>query len=102
MQMIIGVLTLDIHIQTATSLKEKRMVLKSFKDKIRKKFNVSIAEIDYQDKWQRSKISIVQVGNDYHYIQEIPMTEKHRKLVQSLVVPRHQRGGNPARLLHLQ
>jgi uncharacterized protein YlxP (DUF503 family) len=70
MQIIIGVLTLDVYIKSSTSLKEKRMVLKSLKDKIRKKYNVSIAEIDYLDKWQRSKLGIVQVGNDYNFIEK--------------------------------
>lgn len=69
MQMIIGVLTLDVYIQSATSLKEKRMVIKSLKDKIRHNFNVSIAEVDFQDKWQRAKFGIVQVGNNYNYVQ---------------------------------
>jgi len=70
MQMIIGALTVDVYIQSSASLKEKRIVLKSLKDKVRKKYNVSIAEIDFQDKWQRARLGIVQVGNDYNYIQK--------------------------------
>lgn len=70
MQMIIGLLTLDLLIPHCGSLKEKRTVIKSIKDKIRNKFNVSIAEIDFQDKWQRARIAVVQVGNDYLYIEK--------------------------------
>ena len=70
MQMIIGLLTLDLLIPYCGSLKEKRTAIKSVKDKIRTKFNVSIAEIDFQDKWQRARIAVVQVGNDYQYIEK--------------------------------
>ena len=47
----LGVLTVSIHIPNAQSLKEKRFVLKSLKDKLRRNFNVSVAELDGQDKW---------------------------------------------------
>ncbi len=70
MQLIIGLLTVDIFIPGSTSLKEKRMVVKGLKDKIRHKFNVSIAEVDFTDKWQRSRLAIAQVGNDYGFVQK--------------------------------
>ncbi len=70
MQTIIGVLTLDIHIPYSGSLKEKRMVVKSIKDKLHHKFNVSVAEVDFTDKWQRTRLGIVQVGSDYKYIEK--------------------------------
>ena len=68
MQMVVGLLTLEIILPGSNSLKEKRLALKSIKDKVRNRFNVSIAEIDYQEKWQRTKLGIVQIGNDYGYI----------------------------------
>ena len=68
--MIIGLMTLDLFIPYSNSLKEKRMTIKGIKDKIRNKFNVSIAELNYQDKWQRAKLGIVQVGNDYSFIEK--------------------------------
>ncbi len=70
MQMIIGVLTVDLYLPACSSLKEKRVVIKGLKDRIRHKFNVSISEVDFQDKWQRGRIGIVQVGNDYSFIQK--------------------------------
>jgi uncharacterized protein YlxP (DUF503 family) len=79
MQLIIGFMTLDILLPYCDSLKEKRMVIKGIKDKIRHKFNVSIAEVDYQDKWQRAQLAIVQVGNDYHFI------EKNMNLIFNLI-----------------
>ncbi|RMG68168.1 MAG: DUF503 domain-containing protein [Calditrichaeota bacterium] len=68
--MVIAVLTIELYIPGSSSLKEKRMVLRSLKDRIGKKFNVSIAEVDYLDKWQRSRIGVVQVGSDYRYIEK--------------------------------
>lgn len=70
MNVIIGLLTLDIYVPYCNSLKEKRIVVKSLKDKIRKKYNVSISEIDFHDKWQRVRLGIAQVGNDYNFIEK--------------------------------
>jgi len=68
--MIVAVLSVELHIYGATSLKDKRMILRGLKDRIGKKFNVSIAEVDYLDKWQRSQIGIAQVGKDYSYLEK--------------------------------
>ena len=56
--MIIAVIYFEIHIPHAHSLKEKRSTVNSLKKKIRNKFNVSIAEIDFLDKWQRSAFGV--------------------------------------------
>ena len=60
----IGVLTLELQLSDAHSLKDKRHTVKSLKDRLRNKFNVAVAEIDYQDLWQRSLISAVTVSPD--------------------------------------
>src|ERR1017187_385953 len=60
----IGVLTLELRIETSHSLKEKRHVVQSLKDRLRHKFNVSVAEIDHQDLWQRATIAAVTVSSD--------------------------------------
>lgn len=60
----IGVLTLDIHVEHSHSLKEKRHVIKSLKDRLRDRFNVAVAEIDHLDSWQNSVIAAVTVAND--------------------------------------
>ncbi len=60
----IGVLTLELEISEAHSLKEKRHDVKSLKDRLRTRFNVSVAEIDYQDAWQRAVIAAVTVSGD--------------------------------------
>jgi len=60
----LGFYQLELYIPSALSLKEKRFVLKSIKDRIRNKFNVSIAELGENDKWQRSLLGIAMVSND--------------------------------------
>ncbi|MDC0357173.1 DUF503 domain-containing protein [Oligoflexia bacterium] len=64
----IAVLVVDLHIPGAQSLKAKRRVIKSLKDRIRAKFNVSVAELDALDKWQRSICGITMIGNDQPFL----------------------------------
>ena len=61
----IGVLTLEIVLPNAHSLKDKRHVVKGLKDRLRSKFNVAVAEIDYQDLWQRALVAAVTVASDH-------------------------------------
>jgi uncharacterized protein YlxP (DUF503 family) len=68
---VIALLTLDIHIPHAHSLKDKRMILRSLKDRLRAKFNVSVAEVDHQDLWQRAMVSAVTVGSDEVFLQKV-------------------------------
>jgi len=68
--MIIGVLTIEILIYYSSSLKEKRFVLKSIKDRLKNKYNVSVAELEYQDKWQRSLIGISMISNQKSFVEK--------------------------------
>jgi uncharacterized protein YlxP (DUF503 family) len=58
----IGVIILELRLDDAHSLKDKRHYVKSLKDRLRGKFNVAVAEIDYQDLWQRALIACVTVS----------------------------------------
>jgi len=62
--MIIGVCTLDFFLPGCSSLKQKRMFLRSIKEKLRNKHNVAVAEVDYQDIWQRAQIGLTSVSSD--------------------------------------
>lgn len=53
------------------SLKEKRSTLKRIIHKLRNRFNISIAEIDYHDLWQRTKLGIVTISNEHVYAEKI-------------------------------
>ena len=68
--MIIGLLSIEIFIPSSTSLKDKRMVLNHIRDKVRKKYNVSVAEVDFLDKWQRSLIGIALVTSQKSFAEE--------------------------------
>ncbi len=63
--MFVKLLTVDILIPGCSSLKEKRFVLSSLKARLRKRFNVSVAEVDFQDKWQRTMLAVAIVGSDH-------------------------------------
>ncbi|MFH1655124.1 MAG: DUF503 domain-containing protein [Candidatus Omnitrophota bacterium] len=62
--MTIGLLQIIIRIPNSNSLKEKRMILRSLKDKIRNKYNISLAEVDAHDKWQKSVLAISKVDKE--------------------------------------
>ena len=64
----VGVLSITLHIPGNNSLKGKRMVLKSLKDRIRHHFNVSIAEVDEHDRWQVATLGVACVSNDHKYL----------------------------------
>jgi len=59
----VGVLTLEIQIPYAQSLKEKRAVLRKIKDRLRARFNVAVAELDHQDVWQRATVGVVSISD---------------------------------------
>jgi hypothetical protein len=61
---VIAVLTLEILVEYSHSLKEKRQVVKSLKDRLRHRFNVAVAEVDGLESWQRSVIAAVTVANE--------------------------------------
>jgi len=66
--MVIGILKIEFHIHENRSLKEKRKIVKSMLNRVKSRFNVSIAEIGANDKWQRIELGITTVGNDRAHI----------------------------------
>jgi hypothetical protein len=67
----IGVITFEIRIEDSHSLKDKRHVVQSLKERLRHKFNVAVAEIDYQDLWQRAAVAAVTVSNDHVHAEQV-------------------------------
>ncbi len=65
----LGYYQIEIFIPGALSLKDKRFVVQSLKDKVKKKFNVSVAELDGSETWQRSVIGMAMVSNDHGIIE---------------------------------
>ena len=69
--MVVGVIVWELHIDGCSSLKQKRAVLRSLKDRLRGRHNVSIAETDHQDVWQRAELSAAVVSYDRRRAQEM-------------------------------
>jgi hypothetical protein len=68
---VVGVLTLELRLENSFSLKDKRQVVRSLKDRLRHKFNVAVAEIDYQELWQRAALAAVTVSSDHEYAEKL-------------------------------
>lgn len=64
----IAILTLELRIEGAHSLKDKRQVLRSLKDKLRARFNVSVAELEQTDLWQRATIAVAGISSSRDYL----------------------------------
>ena len=67
----VGLLTLELHIPDAQSLKDKRQVLRSLKDKLRRDFNVAVAELEHHEAWQRSVVGVVTLSNEEKHVREM-------------------------------
>jgi uncharacterized protein YlxP (DUF503 family) len=68
--MIIGLMTLEIYLPYSHSLKEKRKTLNKLRDRLKKKHNIAFAELDFQNKWQRSTIGLVTLNTQKRIIEK--------------------------------
>jgi uncharacterized protein len=64
----IAFLTLELHIEAAQSLKDKRRVVRSLKDRLRASFNVSVAELESSPVWNRATIGVVSISDSKDYL----------------------------------
>ena len=71
MSAIVGLCTVELFIADSQSLKDKRQVLLSLKDRLRQKFNLSIAEIEAQDLWQKAVPALACVANDSRHVNQV-------------------------------
>lgn len=84
----IGLLTLEIHLPDAQSLKDKRQVLRSLKDRLRQHHNVAVAELEHHDLWQRSVVGVVALSNHENHLQQelqAALAEAERILERALL-----------------
>jgi uncharacterized protein YlxP (DUF503 family) len=65
----VGLLLLDCYISESQSLKDKRRILTSLSERLRRQFNIAIAEVEYQDQWQRAQLAIVLVNTNWRMLQ---------------------------------
>lgn len=64
----IAYLTIELRIEAARSLKDKRQVTRSLKDRLRTTFNVAVAELDHTDLWKRATIGVVGISDSRDYL----------------------------------
>ncbi|MDA2911173.1 DUF503 domain-containing protein [Nitrospiraceae bacterium AH_259_D15_M11_P09] len=69
--MIVGLCTIELYIPDSHSLKAKRQVIRSLKQRLRDKFNVSVAEVGEQDLWQKALLGIACVANESAYVNQV-------------------------------
>jgi uncharacterized protein len=67
----VGVLTLEIQLPYAHSLKDKRSVVQSLRNRLRARFNVAIAELDHQDVWQRATLGVTSISNSQPLLESL-------------------------------
>jgi uncharacterized protein YlxP (DUF503 family) len=68
---VVAVRSWELHLAGCQSLKDKRRVVKSLKDRLHHRFNVSAAEVDYQDSWQRAALACSVVTTDRRHAEEV-------------------------------
>jgi len=68
--MFVGILRLTLHLPEPGSLKSKRHLLRSAIDRVKARYNVSIAEVAENDLWQRSVVGVAAVGNEHAFVNE--------------------------------
>jgi uncharacterized protein YlxP (DUF503 family) len=79
----VAVGTVELHLPDVGSLKEKRRALKGVKEKVRHRFEVSVAEVDHQDSWQRATLAVACVSQDSRHANEV--VSKALDFIESLI-----------------
>ena len=74
---LIAFLTLELQIEAAQSLKDKRQVLRSLKDRLRSTFNVSVAELDASPVWNRATVGVVSISGSHDYLDGLMKNVEH-------------------------
>ncbi|MGH9536011.1 MAG: DUF503 domain-containing protein [Terriglobales bacterium] len=64
----VAAMAIEVTLPGAESLKDKRAVIRALKDRLRSRFNVSVAEVDHQELWQRATLGVAAIGPDRAYL----------------------------------
>jgi uncharacterized protein YlxP (DUF503 family) len=75
--MFVGIVRIELHIPAARSLKDKRSVVKSLKERIRHRVQAAVAEVDHQDLWQRAALGVAVVSGESRQIDELLQTVRN-------------------------
>ncbi|MFQ5816715.1 MAG: DUF503 domain-containing protein [Terriglobia bacterium] len=69
--MVVGLVTLELHLAYARSLKDKRQVVERVKGRLRARFNVAVAELDHQELWQRATLGVVSLSSSRAHLAQV-------------------------------
>lgn len=69
--MIVGICTIDLYLPTTQSLKDKRRIIKSAVERMRNRFNVSAAEIEFQEQWKQARLGLAVISNDSSHARQV-------------------------------
>jgi uncharacterized protein YlxP (DUF503 family) len=75
--MVVGIVRFELHLPGAQSLKDKRQVVRSLKERLRERVHASVAEVEYQDLWQRAAIGFAVVSADGGQVRELLQSARH-------------------------
>ncbi len=79
--MFVGVVRFELHLPAATSLKDKRTIVRGLKERIRQRVQASVAEVEHQDLWQRAALGVAVVSGEGRQVGE--MLQSVRRLVEA-------------------
>ena len=77
--MVVGIVRFEVHLPAAHSLKDKRQIVRSMKERLRERVRASVAEVEFQDLWQRAAIGVAVVAADGGQVRE--MLQRARAIV---------------------
>ena len=75
--MFVGIVRIELHLPAAGSLKDKRSVVRSLKERIRARVHAAVAEVDHQDLWQRCALGVAVVSGESHQVDEMIQAVRH-------------------------
>jgi uncharacterized protein YlxP (DUF503 family) len=75
--MVVGIVRFELHLPGAQSLKDKRQVVRSLKERLRERVHASVAEVEFQDLWQRAAIGFAVVGSDGAQVRDMLQNARH-------------------------
>ena len=79
--MFVGIVRIELHLPASRSLKDKRSVVRSLKERIRQRVSAAVAEVDHRDLWQRAALGVAVVSGERRQVGE--MLESVRRLVDA-------------------
>ncbi|MEO5618397.1 MAG: DUF503 domain-containing protein [Candidatus Eisenbacteria bacterium] len=69
--MFVGIVRIELHLPGCTSLKDKRSIIRGLKDRIRSRLHAAVAEVEFQDLWQRAALGVSVVSGESHHVNEM-------------------------------